>query len=59
LERRRVELEEALREARPYVFGRIYPPGHPARDWRAETAESVLARVDVALASQDSEAANG
>jgi hypothetical protein len=43
-------LAEAAREARPYVLGRVLPPGHPERDWRAETAEGVLARLDSALA---------
>jgi LmbE family N-acetylglucosaminyl deacetylase len=43
------QLVAALREARPYVVQQIIPPGHPDRDWRAETAENVLQRVDAAL----------
>lgn len=39
----------ALRVARPYVAGRVIPPGHPGRDWRAETAEESLVTVDEAL----------
>lgn len=46
------QLREALVEARPYVFQRIFPPGHPDRDWRSETAESILVRVDEALGKQ-------
>lgn len=39
-------LREALREARPYVFNRTQ-----GDDWRAETARSILERVDAALAA--------
>jgi hypothetical protein len=46
-------LRDALQDARPYVFQRIIPPGHPERDWRAETAESTLERVDGAIAEAD------
>jgi hypothetical protein len=44
-----VELErvtEALREARPYVYG----VAHEASPWRSATAVDVLGRVDGALA---------
>lgn len=39
------ELREALREARPYVYNRACE----TQDWRSETAQSVLRRVDEAL----------
>ncbi len=46
-------IERALREARPYVFNRILPSEHPEWDWRSETAESILATVDAALATPE------
>jgi hypothetical protein len=36
----------ALSEARPYVFNRTQ-----GTDWRAETAQQILARVDATLAA--------
>jgi hypothetical protein len=45
-EAERDRLAEALQEARPYVFNRTQ-----GDDWRAETARSVLGRVDAALAA--------
>jgi len=42
--------DEALREARPYVFNRTQET-----DWRGETARDVLARVDAALAEPTGE----
>jgi hypothetical protein len=46
-EARVLALEDALREARPYVFNRA--------NWRTQTAERVLGRVDAALAAQHGE----
>jgi hypothetical protein len=43
------ELRSVLREARPYVFGHVLPPTHAEFDWRSETAENVLSRVDAAI----------
>lgn len=46
-------LQSALRCARPYIFQRIYPVGHPSRDWRSEVAEDVLKIVDAELPTRN------
>lgn len=46
-------LRDALIEARPYVFGRTPTPDSPQRDWRSETAEAILERVDGAIAEAE------
>lgn len=50
-ERQLAKTEEALREARPYVFNRTL-----GDTWRAEPARDVLARIDALLAAKDSHA---
>lgn len=51
------ELEQALRDARPYVYGVQFDPANAG--WRMQTATTTLERVDAALAASPAEKQEG